>query len=56
MSATIIPFLDGAYFDPQHVEEMGRAFDKAARSLHDRGQPAIVEEVRGQGSAVDISS
>ena len=24
---------------------MGRAFDKAARSLHDRGQPAIVQEV-----------
>ena len=45
MSATIIPFLNGAVFDPQHVEAMGSAFDKAARALHDKGQPELVREI-----------
>ena len=39
MSATIIPFLDGAAFEPDHLEAMGRAFDQARRALHDKGQP-----------------
>jgi len=45
VSATIIPFLDGAAFDAVHVEAMGRAFDKAAAALHDKGQPTVVREV-----------
>jgi hypothetical protein len=45
MSATIIPFLNGAAFDPGQVEAMGVAFDKAARALHDKGQPALVREI-----------
>jgi hypothetical protein len=45
VSTAILPFLNGAAFDPEHVEAMGRAFDKASRSLHDKGQPAIVQEI-----------
>ncbi len=45
MTATIIPFLDGAFFDPEHVEAMGEAYDQARKALHDTGQPDIVLEV-----------
>jgi hypothetical protein len=45
MSATIIPFLDGAAFEPDHLEAMGRAFDQARRALHDKGQPNIVQDI-----------
>jgi hypothetical protein len=32
-------------FDPDTIELLERAYDKARRSLHDKGQPPIVEEV-----------
>ena len=44
-TATIIPFLNGAAFDPELVKAMGIAFDLATRSLHDKGQPPLVQEV-----------
>ena len=45
MSATIVPFLREASFDPGMVKAMSDAYDKARRELHDRGQPHIVNEI-----------
>ena len=44
-TASIIPFLSEAAFDPDTTQAMGEAFDKARRSLHDRGQPPMVQEI-----------
>jgi hypothetical protein len=43
--ADIIPFLAGQTFDPAMTRIMGEAFDSARRELHDRGQPAVVQEI-----------
>jgi hypothetical protein len=32
-------------FDPETIKAMDAAYDIARRSLHDRGQPAVVEEI-----------
>ena len=32
-------------FDPDTIKLMGEAFDKARRSLHDTGQPFLVNEI-----------
>ena len=45
MSASIIPFLTDASFDPEATRIMGLAYDKAQQLLHDKGQPAIVNEI-----------
>ena len=45
MSATIIPFLETNSFDPEIVHVMGEAYDAARKALHDRGQPAVVQEI-----------
>jgi hypothetical protein len=37
--------LQGQSFDPETIEVMGKAYDKAKRRLHDTGQPALVQEV-----------
>jgi hypothetical protein len=37
--------LQGRSFDPETIEVMGQAYDKAKRRLHDTGQPALVQEV-----------
>jgi hypothetical protein len=37
--------LQGQSFDPETIEVMGQAYDKAKRRLHDTGQPALVQEV-----------
>jgi hypothetical protein len=37
--------LHGQSFDPETIEVMGKAYDKAKRRLHDTGQPALVQEV-----------
>lgn len=34
-----------AAFDPDEVEHLCLAYDKACRSLHDRGQPPVVLEI-----------
>jgi hypothetical protein len=41
----LTPFLLGQSFDPEAIEIMGTAYDKAKRRLHDTGQPALVQEV-----------
>jgi len=43
--ADILPFLRGQSFDPEMTRIMGDAFNSAARSLHDRGQPTVVQEI-----------
>jgi hypothetical protein len=43
--STIIPFLKDGSFDPDTTRAMGEAFDKARKLLHDRGQPAMVQEI-----------
>lgn len=45
MTADILPFIDGRVFDAAATEAMGVAFDKARRMLHDKGQPAVVQEI-----------
>ena len=45
MPADIIPFLNGHAFEPAQVEALGQAFDRAAKCLHDKGQPDVVREV-----------
>ena len=37
--------LEGASFDPETVQAMCAAYDKAKRELHDTGQPDVVREV-----------
>jgi hypothetical protein len=43
--ADLSSFLRGQSFDPEVIEVMGQAYDKAKRRLHDTGQPALVQEV-----------
>src|SRR5437016_4635471 len=43
--AEMSPFLNGHSFDPETTRIMGAAFDKVTRGLHDRGQPAVVQEL-----------
>jgi hypothetical protein len=43
--ATVLPLFQDAAFEPEATEAMGAAFDKACKSLHDIGQPALVQEV-----------
>ena len=35
-------------FDPETVEMLCRAYDKACNSLHDEGQPDLVNEIIAQ--------
>jgi hypothetical protein len=41
----LVRLLQGQSFDPETIEVMGKAYDKAKRRLHDTGQPALVQEV-----------
>jgi hypothetical protein len=41
----LVRLLQGQAFDPETIEVMGKAYDKAKRRLHDTGQPALVQEV-----------
>ena len=45
--ASILPFIRkaGAVFDDRVTQIMGEAFDTARVGLHDRGQPAVVQEI-----------
>ena len=45
MTAAIKPFLNGARFDPRHVEAMGLAFDKVTEALDGKGESRVVREV-----------
>jgi hypothetical protein len=41
----LVRLLQGQSFDPETIEVMGQAYDKAKRRLHDTGQPELVQEV-----------
>jgi hypothetical protein len=41
----LVRLLQGQSFDPETIEIMSKAYDKAKRRLHDTGQPALVQEV-----------
>jgi hypothetical protein len=37
--------MGGRAFDPEAVEAMGRAYDKACRSIHGSSQPDVIKEM-----------
>ena len=41
----VVELFHEAAFDAEAVEVLCAAFDKARKSLHDRGQPQLVQEV-----------
>ena len=43
--ARIVPFFQDTGFDAGTVEVMASAYERARRSLHDKGQPPVVQEV-----------
>lgn len=43
--ATIIPFIQERSFPPEVTAILSDAYERACRSLHDTGQPALVREV-----------
>jgi hypothetical protein len=45
VSTTIIPVFLEASSDPKVIDVMNSAYGKACRMLHDKGQPALVQEV-----------
>jgi hypothetical protein len=45
MTDTISPLFKDCAFNPQTIQAMGLAYDKACQSLHDLGQPDIVKEI-----------
>lgn len=38
-------FIKDRAFSPEIAKIMGEAYDRATRSLHDRGQPVVVQEI-----------
>lgn len=45
MSAPFVPAFAQASSDPRVIDVMNEAYAKSCRMLHDRGQPALVQEV-----------
>ena len=43
--ADVLPFFQGAAFDDDATQVMGKAFDRACQSLHDNGQPDLVRQI-----------
>ena len=43
--AAIVDLFCSTAFDPGTIKLLGDAFDKACKSLHDNGQPCIVNEI-----------
>jgi hypothetical protein len=43
--AAIVALFQNAGFDPETIEIMARAYEKARKALHDNGQPQVVHEV-----------
>ena len=42
---TVVELFRDAAFDPEAVKVLSTAFEKARKSLHDKGQPEVVQEV-----------
>jgi hypothetical protein len=45
MTDNIPPFSRDCSFDPQAIQVMGSAYERACRSLQDIGQPDLVKEI-----------
>jgi hypothetical protein len=45
---SVIEFFNATAFDPETVTALCDAYDRARASLHDTGQPAIVNEIIAQ--------
>lgn len=45
---TILDLFHGTAFDPETVKTLCDAYEKARKSLHDTGQPHIVNEIIAQ--------
>jgi hypothetical protein len=43
--STIVALFERADFDPETIEILATAYEKARKSLHDKGQPLLVQEV-----------
>ena len=43
--ADVLPFFQGAAFDDDATQVMGKAFDRASQTLHDNGQPDLVRQI-----------
>ena len=48
VAAPSLPLFSQASSDPHVIDVMGKAYAKACKMLHDRGQPSIVQEVIAQ--------
>ncbi len=44
----IIQLFHHADFDEESVQALSQAYDKACKSMHDRGQPYLVSEIIAQ--------
>src|SRR5438876_11863566 len=43
--ADVLPFFQGAAFDDDATQVMGKAFDRAVQTLDDNGQPDLVRQI-----------
>ena len=43
--AKVVDLFHRSDFDPETIAIMSEAYEKARKSLHDKGQPALVQEV-----------
>ena len=41
----VVPLFEKTDFDPETVNVLALAYEKARKSLHDKGQPALVQEI-----------
>jgi hypothetical protein len=55
MPVRIKPFLGERCFDDEALRLMGIAYDNAQRLLHDRGQPALVQELIAR-AIIDVAA
>jgi hypothetical protein len=45
MSSVVAQLFAQAAFDPEDIRILTDAYERARKSLHDKGQPAIVQEI-----------
>ncbi|MGN6570596.1 MAG: hypothetical protein ACTHLO_04180 [Pseudolabrys sp.] len=43
--ADVGPLFEKADFDPETIAILASAYEKARKSLHDKGQPRVVQEI-----------
>jgi hypothetical protein len=55
MPVNILPYVKERGFDDEALRLMGMAYEKAQQLLHDRGQPAVVQELIAS-AIIDIAA